>query len=86
MDCAAELEEELLLDLNGSPWLTDTPAATSMDNPRASSEDWLQQPATGGNKEKVPRCTLEMVLPLDMAGTMMTNPSSMISSDWESNG
>jgi hypothetical protein len=37
-------------------------------------------------KEKVPRCTLEMELPLDMAGTMMTKPSSMISSDWESNG
>jgi hypothetical protein len=52
-DYAAELGEELQLDLDGSPWLMDTPAATSMDSPRASSEDWLRQLATGSNSEDV---------------------------------
>jgi hypothetical protein len=37
-------------------------------------------------KEEVISSTLTMEMPLDMAGTMMTKTSSMISSDWESNG
>jgi hypothetical protein len=94
-DYAAELEEELQLDSDGSPWLTDTSAATSMDSPRASNEDWLRRPATGGIKkeflistikEEVISSTLKKELPLDMADTMMTKTSSMISSDRESNG
>jgi hypothetical protein len=37
-------------------------------------------------KENALRCKLELELPLDMADTRMTKTSSMISSDWESNG
>jgi hypothetical protein len=37
-------------------------------------------------KEEVTSSALKMELPLDMAGTMMNKTSSMISSDWESNG
>jgi hypothetical protein len=72
-DYAAELGEELQLALEGSPWLMGTPPSPSMDSPLALSGEWLQQLATGGNIEKVPHWTLEEELPMDMAGTMMTN-------------
>jgi hypothetical protein len=62
-----------------------TLAVPSMDSPLASSGDWLQQLATGGNGEEVLHWTLEEELPLDMAGTMMTKQHSLTSIDWETN-
>jgi hypothetical protein len=54
-----------------------------MDSPVASSGEWLQQLATGGNSEEVPHWTLEKELHLNMAGTMMTKQPSLTSIDWE---
>jgi hypothetical protein len=82
MPTKTELEEELQLALEGSPWLMGTPAAPSMDSPLASSGDWLQQLATGGNSEEVPHWTLEEELPLDMARTMGTKQYRLTSTDW----
>jgi hypothetical protein len=68
--------------------------ASFIDSLRTSSGGWLMMLAGDdksgeddcSSKEKAPRCTLELELPLDMDNTMMTKTSSMISSDWESNG
>jgi hypothetical protein len=84
-----ELGQEAKLALEGPP------LAPSIDSLQTSSEGWLrmlagasssEEDARSSFKEKVPRCTLEMELPLDLAGTMMTKQPSMISSDSKSNG
>jgi hypothetical protein len=48
----AELGEELQLSLEGSPWFMGTPAAPSIVSPLATSGNWLQQLASGGNSEE----------------------------------
>jgi hypothetical protein len=78
--------EEPQLPLDGSLWLMGSPAAPSMDSPRASSRDWLRKLVAGGNSEEALHWTLEEELPLDMAGTMMTEQPSLTSTDWETDG
>jgi hypothetical protein len=69
--------------------------AHSINSLQTSSGGWLWMLAGDVNrgeedcssiKEEVTSSTLKMELPLDMTGTMMNQTSSMISSDWESNG
>jgi hypothetical protein len=59
----SELKEERQLALEGSPLLMEALIAPSMDSPLATSEDWLQQLATGSLSKEVPQWPMGEVQP-----------------------
>jgi hypothetical protein len=61
--------------------LMGTPIAPTIDSPLATSEDWLQQPATGIISKEIPQWPMGEKLNLDIAGTMMLKQDSLGSAD-----
>jgi hypothetical protein len=77
----SELGEERQLALEGSPLLMGTPIAPTIDSPLATSEDWLQQPATGIISKEIPQWPMGENLNLDIAVTMMLKQDTLGSAD-----
>jgi hypothetical protein len=77
----SELGEERQLAMEGSPLLTRTPTAPSMDSPLATSEDWLQQLATGSVSKEVSQWPMGEELKTDDARTMMLKQDCLKSAD-----